>query len=656
MHPHEHAAATASPALKAANQVQSLRKALQLRQSAANKLISLPSHSPLQPAPAPPLHPPALSAPQLPHSATPAPTTAPPMQPSPSPLAEAQLRLGGGAGKVKDSRALLTSARWMSDSEAPRCCDCNAEFTMFNRRHHCRVCGRVLDGRCCSKFCLDAPTISLHVADNGGEKPAQVTELVCFACQADIRQGMTPEQAAANRALPVRFADNRHRPHALDLRSPDINTPFVHAPPVTHQMISRVAAPAGDRLQLDEHAAAAGVFGAALTSQRGAQQSAQAQRGSSLDRTASNMQATFANAAAHNEHVRADGGTGTGTDIGTGTGTARRRALSAASPLRAAAALRLSDLREEDAAHVQPAEYATRSMQMVDDNRELQMVDDNRELLRRSRRTRLPIRVTSTGGSKLASARAQANESRAPRDTFADACAALDSIADGLCDPDLAPDVASQVLFDAFVEWAGGSLALPPHVAQAAAAAAYRQTRDAYKAATRNLRKNPGPGIPRSLFPMLVLNFKLELQKHDMRQHAGAAAAARASDDYLPSGIQGWQAGMPRVDASFADIGDKIRERRAKGSEQVGIAASEIETVLRASGLCSEDCKKAAADLVNAGARDLRSMVQLLQQDGLTLSRLGLQPSHVLRVLKNMARQPAFAAEPPSFRLSLPDD
>ncbi|KAH3732447.1 protein piccolo [Pelomyxa schiedti] len=37
---------------------------------------------------------------------------------------------------------------WQSDSEAPNCNLCEGEFTLFNRRHHCRLCGKVVCGTC----------------------------------------------------------------------------------------------------------------------------------------------------------------------------------------------------------------------------------------------------------------------------------------------------------------------------------------------------------------------------------------------------------------------------------------------------------------------------------------------------------------------------
>ena len=95
---------------------------------------------------------------------------------------------------------------------------------------------------------------------------------------------------------------------------------------------------------------------------------------------------------------------------------------------------------------------------------------------------------------------------------------------------------------------------------------------------------------------------------------------------------------------------------RATRPFHVDAAVKEIESVLQSSGFHSDECHKVAVDLVNAGASDMRTIVRLLQQDNTTLSKVGLQPSHVLRVLRYMAKQPSFASDAPSFRLTLADD
>jgi len=55
----------------------------------------------------------------------------------------------------KPEAARLEAPVWQQDSEASQCTVCSLEFSFFNRRHHCRRCGRVTCDSCTSKrMCL----------------------------------------------------------------------------------------------------------------------------------------------------------------------------------------------------------------------------------------------------------------------------------------------------------------------------------------------------------------------------------------------------------------------------------------------------------------------------------------------------------------------
>lgn len=41
---------------------------------------------------------------------------------------------------------------WMPDDSCRVCYDCDSQFTVFNRRHHCRLCGRIFCAKCTSNF------------------------------------------------------------------------------------------------------------------------------------------------------------------------------------------------------------------------------------------------------------------------------------------------------------------------------------------------------------------------------------------------------------------------------------------------------------------------------------------------------------------------
>ncbi|CAN8242355.1 unnamed protein product [Cochlearia groenlandica] len=50
--------------------------------------------------------------------------------------------------KMNDSSPHMSRDFWMPDQSCPVCYECDAHFTVFNRRHHCRLCGRVFCAKC----------------------------------------------------------------------------------------------------------------------------------------------------------------------------------------------------------------------------------------------------------------------------------------------------------------------------------------------------------------------------------------------------------------------------------------------------------------------------------------------------------------------------
>lgn len=41
---------------------------------------------------------------------------------------------------------------WMPDESCRVCYECDSQFTLFNRRHHCRLCGRIFCSNCTSNW------------------------------------------------------------------------------------------------------------------------------------------------------------------------------------------------------------------------------------------------------------------------------------------------------------------------------------------------------------------------------------------------------------------------------------------------------------------------------------------------------------------------
>lgn len=55
-------------------------------------------------------------------------------------------------GQVIVDEVLTENNRhWMPDKTCSKCSECNSKFAAFNRRHHCRICGRLFCGKCCNQ-------------------------------------------------------------------------------------------------------------------------------------------------------------------------------------------------------------------------------------------------------------------------------------------------------------------------------------------------------------------------------------------------------------------------------------------------------------------------------------------------------------------------
>ncbi|VDN42280.1 unnamed protein product [Gongylonema pulchrum] len=72
---------------------------------------------------------------------------------------------------VVDLFGLISSVRWVPDSDCEQCTACSAPFTLVRRRHHCRNCGRIFCSRCSSN--------SLPLPELGYDRKVRVCNL-CF--------------------------------------------------------------------------------------------------------------------------------------------------------------------------------------------------------------------------------------------------------------------------------------------------------------------------------------------------------------------------------------------------------------------------------------------------------------------------------------------
>ncbi|KAG9141024.1 hypothetical protein Leryth_012606 [Lithospermum erythrorhizon] len=95
---------------------------------------------------------------------------------------------------------------WMPDHSCLVCYECDSQFTLFNRRHHCRLCGRVFCSKCTSNF---IPVPSSDQSATGEEKIR-----VCNFCFKQQEQGFV---TGNDQAIPPSCSD-------ISLSSPSVRS------------------------------------------------------------------------------------------------------------------------------------------------------------------------------------------------------------------------------------------------------------------------------------------------------------------------------------------------------------------------------------------------------------------------------------------------
>ncbi|EKX38954.1 phosphatidylinositol 5-kinase [Guillardia theta CCMP2712] len=64
------------------------------------------------------------------------------------------LRFQSSSSSSSSSSSKSSGAVWMNNSAVSHCFECNSQFSLFNRKHHCRSCGRIFCGKCSSHRAL----------------------------------------------------------------------------------------------------------------------------------------------------------------------------------------------------------------------------------------------------------------------------------------------------------------------------------------------------------------------------------------------------------------------------------------------------------------------------------------------------------------------
>lgn len=78
----------------------------------------------------------------------------------------------------------------MPDESCRVCYDCDSHFSLFNRRHHCRVCGRIFCAKCTSNWIAATPSSS-----NEPNVPVEEWDKirVCNYCYKQWQQGLSAQ-------------------------------------------------------------------------------------------------------------------------------------------------------------------------------------------------------------------------------------------------------------------------------------------------------------------------------------------------------------------------------------------------------------------------------------------------------------------------------
>ncbi|KAF2304224.1 hypothetical protein GH714_028660 [Hevea brasiliensis] len=85
---------------------------------------------------------------------------------------------------------------WMPDQSCRVCYECDSQFTVFNRRHHCRLCGRVFCAKCTASS-IPAPSDDPRTGSEDWERVR-----VCNYCFKQWQQGITAVDNGTNVGSP----------------------------------------------------------------------------------------------------------------------------------------------------------------------------------------------------------------------------------------------------------------------------------------------------------------------------------------------------------------------------------------------------------------------------------------------------------------------
>ncbi|KAF3973833.1 hypothetical protein CMV_002766 [Castanea mollissima] len=83
---------------------------------------------------------------------------------------QAQPSNEGNASQSQSGNVSRSRDFWMPDHSCRVCYECDSQFTIFNRRHHCRLCGRVFCAKCTTNSVPAPPDCPRHSAQEDWER------------------------------------------------------------------------------------------------------------------------------------------------------------------------------------------------------------------------------------------------------------------------------------------------------------------------------------------------------------------------------------------------------------------------------------------------------------------------------------------------------
>lgn len=95
-----------------------------------------------------------------------------------------------------DDETLEESPVWVPDNKTNACFGCGVQFTTFNRRHHCRKCGKIFCGTC-SKY------RELIVSQDKNKRLR-----VCFDCKSKNHKSNSGERNSSTPTPSTRDSDD----------------------------------------------------------------------------------------------------------------------------------------------------------------------------------------------------------------------------------------------------------------------------------------------------------------------------------------------------------------------------------------------------------------------------------------------------------------